>query len=148
MLENQTIVLLVEHRDEVFARVASDMAERGAIVERARSGADALRRHVPGLVDLLVINADLPDISGWLLSSKVRMTDPEVSIWIYSPRPTDDDVSMANFVLADELIEYDGDLWRLSSEVGDRLGMPRLASGGSAGLTAGNFAGIHALAAV
>ena len=50
--------------------------------------------------------------------------------------------------MADELIEYDGDLWRLSTEVGDRLGMQQITPGGSAGLAAGNFAGINALASV
>ena len=75
-----------------------------------------------------MVNADLPDGSGWLLGSKLRMVDPEVSIWIYTPRATSDEVSMANFVAADELIEYGGDLWRLSGEIASRLGIPREAA--------------------
>jgi len=77
-----------------------------------------------GNVDLLMINAALPDVSGWLLSRKLRLIDPEVAIWLYTPQASADEVSMANFVMADELIEYDGNLWRLSGEIADRLGTP------------------------
>jgi DNA-binding NtrC family response regulator len=137
MSSDQVTVLLVEHRDEVFARLAADLVALGVRVERAGNGAEVSRTYGRGNVDLLMINAALPDVSGWLLSRKLRLIDPEVAIWLYTPQASADEVSMANFVMADELIEYDGNLWRLSGEIADRLGtpaevpLPRLSNRGS-----------------
>jgi DNA-binding response OmpR family regulator len=127
-------VLLVEHRDEVFARIAADLAAAGVFVERVSRGTEASRIYARGAADLVLISATLPDISGWLLSQKLRMSDPEISIWIYTPRASADDVSMANFVMADELIEYHGDLWRLTGEIADRLALPRGPTASAAGI--------------
>ena len=91
MVRAQVTILLVEYRDEVFARIAADLAATGVVVQRAGNGAEASRVHARRGVNLLLVNADLPDGSGWLLSSKLRMVDPEVSIWIYTPRATPDD---------------------------------------------------------
>jgi len=118
-------VLLVEHRDEVFARIASDLAAAGILVQRVSRGMEASRIFARSAVDLVMISALLPDVSGWLLGQKLRMLDPEACIWIYTPRASAADVSMANFVMADELIEYRGDLWRLAGEIADRLGVPQ-----------------------
>ena len=125
MVRDQVTILLVEFRDEVFARIAADLAATGVVVQRAGNGAEASRVHARRGISLLLVNADLPDGSGWLLGSKLRMVDPEVSIWIDTPGATSDAVSMANFIAADELIEYGGDLWRLSGEIASRLGIPR-----------------------
>jgi CheY-like chemotaxis protein len=116
-------VLLVEHRDEVFARIASDLAAAGILVQRVSRGTEASRIFARSAVDLVLISSSLPDVSGWLLSKKLRMLDPDACIWIYTPRASAADISMANFVLADELIEYHGDLWRLAGEIADRLGV-------------------------
>jgi DNA-binding response OmpR family regulator len=125
MKDNHTLtILLVEHRDEVFARLAADLAGVGMRVDRAHSGleaADRCRRRRP---DLLMVNAWLPDESGWLVTGKLRLADPELPIWIYTPRSSSDDVAMANFIEADELIDYEGDLWRLAADVANRLGVP------------------------
>ena len=109
------------------------------VVQRAGNGAEASRIHARRGANLLLVNADLPDGSGWLLSSKLRMVDPEVSIWIYTPRALSNEVSMANFVAADELIEYGGDLWRLSGEIASRLGIPHEAAASLSGGGAAEF---------
>ena len=123
MFSEKKTILLVEHRDEVFARIGSDLAAAGILVHRVYRGTDASRILAQRAVDLVLISASLPDVSAWLLSKKLRMVNPEVAVWIYTPEATADDVSMANFVLADELIEYHGDLWRLSREIADCLGV-------------------------
>jgi DNA-binding NtrC family response regulator len=135
MFSEKMTILLVEHRDEVFARVASDLAASGLLVHRVCRGTEASRIYAQRAVDLVLISAALPDMSAWLLSKKLRMIDPEVAIWIYTSQASSDDVSMANFVMADELIEYHGNLWRLSREIADRLGVPgpaRSSAGGGA----------------
>ncbi len=125
MFNEKMTILLAEHRDEVFARLASDLAATGLLVHRVCRGMEASRIYAQRAVDLVLISAALPDVSAWLLSKKLRMIDREVSIWIYTSQASSDDVSMANFVMADELIEYHGNLWRLSGEIADRLGLPR-----------------------
>ncbi len=110
-------VLLVEHRDEVFARIATDMAEFGMRVIRAKSATHALelcRIYVPKMV---VANLDLADQSGWVLASKLRYIDRRVGVWIYQPQSSDYDHGMANFLNVDALLDYDGDLLGLSQSV-------------------------------
>ncbi|MGO8688828.1 MAG: response regulator [Thermoguttaceae bacterium] len=143
MARAKLTILLVEHRDEVFARIASDLAAGGILVQRVSRGAEASRIFARSAVDLVLVNAELPDESGWLLSKKLRMLDAEACIWIYTPRASAADVSMANFVMADELIEYHGDLWRLAGEIADRLGV---SLGTTAESPSGGVPAMHAFA--
>jgi hypothetical protein len=114
-------ILLVEYRDEVFARLAADLAGLGLQVERAVCMASASRACVRWPADLLVVNVDLPDGSGWLLTAKVRLVSPTPRIWLYIPWPSPDAMAMAEFVGADGLIAYDGDLCRLSAAIVSRV---------------------------
>ena len=107
-------VLLVEHRDEVFARIATDLAACGTRVIRAASAADALKlcgRYEPTWV---IANVDLPDQSGWLLAGKLRFVDRRLRIWLYQPRSTSYDQGVAHYLRVDELLDYGGDLLGLS----------------------------------
>lgn len=114
-------VLLVEPRDEIFARLAGELQGRGLRVFRATTAARASRRFARHPVDLLLVPQALPDESGWLFLSKVRLTAPAADVWVYTAHASPADVELANFVRADELIEYGGDLRRLAEEVLDRL---------------------------
>jgi CheY-like chemotaxis protein len=114
-------ILLVEYRDEVFARLAADLTDVGLRVERAVCMASALKAHVRLPADLLLVNVDLPDGSGWLLSAKLRRVSITPHIWLYTPWPLPDAVAMAEYVGADGLIAYDGDLCRLSAGIVSRV---------------------------
>ncbi len=134
-------VLVVEFRDEVFSRLSADLEAAGMEVERASSAAEASRRYARRPADLLVVEVDLPDETGWLLASKLRLAEPEVRIWVYTPWSSAVEVALANFVGVDELINYGGDLWRLRDELLDRLARPfggasSCRTDGSAGRTA------------
>src|SRR3990167_767700 len=124
-------VLLVEHRDEVFARLAADLTDVGLRVKRATCAAEASRecaRFSPGV---LAANVDLPDGSGWLLTAKVRLMSATPPIWLYVPWPSPDDAAMAKFVGADDLIAYRGDLFRLSDEIVSRVSvLPAMCAAG------------------
>ena len=117
-------VWLVEYRDEVFARLAADLTEAGLQVERALCAACTSRMYARFRPDLLVVNADLPDGSGWLLTAKLRMTFPKPHILLYAPWPLPDAVAMAEFVGADRLIAYEGDLYRLSAAIVSHVFVP------------------------
>lgn len=122
--ENGRVILVVEHRDEVFARLAADLGRTGLRVHRAETATRAAHHHARRPADLILLSAQMPDESAWLASQKLRMTDAEVPVWIYSAWATPTDVDMANFVHADELIDYGGDVWNLTDQVADRLNDP------------------------
>ena len=125
-------VLVAEHRDEVFARLAADLRAAGVRVERAVSGAEASRRYAHRPADLLLANVDLPDQSSWLLTAKLRLSCPAARVWVYAPRSSAVDAALAQFVEVDELIDYGGDLWRLTVELLGRLGPAVRRAGGPA----------------
>ena len=109
-------VLLVEHRDEVAARLVADL--NGVESGNLRIGAsEASRIYVRFAAELLVVNVDLPDASGWLLTAKLSMFSPVARIWLYTHRLRSNGASFMRFVGAEELIDYCGDLWRLSDEI-------------------------------
>jgi len=69
----------------------------------------------------VVANVDLPDESGWLLTAKLRLVSATPRIWLYALGPLPDAVAMAEYVGADGLIAYDGDLNRLSAAIVSRV---------------------------
>lgn len=122
-------VLLMEYRDDVFARLAADFATRGIQTIRAKNGAQAIQQYVRRLSDVLIVNADHPHESAWLLTAKLHLTHPTARIWAYKRRLSDRDTATAGFLGVDELIEHDSDLRCLATEILDRLiGLPAHAS--------------------
>ena len=114
-------ILLVEQRDEVFDRVATDLTAAGLQITRARHAAAAIKKCVHFSPDLLVANFDLPDSSGWLLTAKARLMFPTPNVWLYAPWPSPQETAMAQFVGADGLFAYRGDVRRLSAVIISRL---------------------------
>lgn len=120
-LEPLPIILLVEQRDEVFARLASDMAKYGMRVIRAKSASDALNRCASRKPALVVANVDLPDHSGWLMAAKVRFVDRHTPIWLYQTQSSNYDLGMVNFLSVEELLDYQGDLFNLAETIADLM---------------------------
>ncbi len=113
----QPTALLVEHRDEVFARIATDLAEAGLRVIRAKTVVHAMALSVSHEPMVVVANVDLPDQNGWLLAGKISFIDPTIRVWLYQPRTTDCDAVLAAFMRVHELFEYGGDLLSLSETI-------------------------------
>ncbi len=118
------LVLVVEHRDEVFARIATDVAQSGYYVLRAETAGEAMRLSGKFRPTLVIANSDLSDQSGWLMTAKLRFIDPEARIWLYLSETTPDDEGMARFLQLDELLAYGGNLLKLSEMVVDLLFRP------------------------
>jgi CheY-like chemotaxis protein len=114
-------VLLVEHRDKVRQQLAGDLTSAGLQVSHATHAAEAMQVLVQRAVDLLVANFALPDSSGWLLTAKARLLSPTPRVCLYAPWPTRHEMAMAQFVGADGLIAYRGDICRLSAVILSRL---------------------------
>ena len=116
-IERQPTALLVEQRDEVFARIATDLAESGMRVIRARSVTEALR--LCGTYDptLVVANLEQSDQSGWLLAGKLRFIDERIRVWLYHSQSTTYDEGMATYLQVDQLLDHSGDLLGLSETI-------------------------------
>jgi DNA-binding response OmpR family regulator len=114
-------VLVVEHRDEVFARIQADLAAWGTRVVRATGAEEARRLYCRRPTGLVLTHADLPDETGWLFACKLRLGRPAARIWVYTPRWTTKESVLAEFIGVEETIVYAGDLHRLSAEILDRL---------------------------
>ena len=140
--EEPPTALLVEHRDEVFARIATDMAESGLCVVRAKSATEALKLcgvYEPALV---VANIDLPEQSGWLLAGKLRFVDQRIRVWLYQSETTSYDEGMADYLRVDQLVEYGGDLLGLSETIIEQMaGRRRPHEAASSVGTTGELAG-------
>jgi len=121
VVENPTTVLLVEHRDEVFLQLVSNLATLGVRVVWAAHATEAIRRYVHCPTDLLIVSGDLPDESAWLLTAKLHLTHPAARTWVYMRRLSDLDVSSANFLKVDELIDHEDDWEALAAGITDRL---------------------------
>jgi len=117
----QPIVLLVEHRDEVFTRIAADLAKFEMRVIRAKTATEALilvDKHKPVL---LVGNVDLPGQSGWLMTAKLRLFDIRIRVWLYRHQPSDYGQEIAEFLDLDALLAHHGDLFDFSQTIVDRM---------------------------
>lgn len=117
-------ILLVEHRDEVFARLARDCAAMNIQVERARNTVEVFHCFNCYPPDLMLANADLPYEGGWLLAAKSRLILPRVQIWLYAAKPSwsrEYDRGLAGFLGVAELVYYEGDLLLLAQEVQRRF---------------------------
>jgi len=113
--------ILVEHRDDVFARLAADAEQLGAEVVRAESVGEAML-----LVDLcdfalVVSSRDLPGQTGWVLADKLGQTAPRVEVWLYMPQISAYADELARLLNVSKLLVYEGDLSSLSDAVAQRL---------------------------
>ena len=115
-------VLVVEFRDEVYASLQTLLHDAGISVSRADSSsivAGLVSRLVP---DLILINVEMPDESGWVISSKLRLQRQTQPVWLYLAQAPPFVSHWKKFSGAEEVIDYEGTLGRLVEEVGRRIG--------------------------
>ena len=117
------VVVLVEHRDDVFDRLKCCFTTAGFRVTRAWNSAPAIKSYVRESADLLVVNADQTAETAWLLAAKLRLTHPAARIWVYIRRPSRFDLAAANLLAIEELIELSPEAAGLQTQVLDRLGL-------------------------
>lgn len=113
--------LVVEHRDEVFARIASDLSKMKARVARAVSATDAASMVASLSPDLVVANCELPDESGWLMVAKWQITRRPWRVWMYANYPNRYDAAWLGFSKVERIVYYRGDLWQLTELIGTHL---------------------------
>lgn len=123
-LPARPVVVLVEHRDDVFDQLKCCFATAGFRVTRAWNSAQAIQSYVRESADLLVVNADQTAETAWLLAAKLRLTHPAARIWVYIRRPSRFDLAAANRLAVEELIELGPAAVDLPTQILDRLDVP------------------------
>ncbi len=110
-------VLLIEHRDEVFARLQRDLYQLGIGAYRATSPEEVFRVHFRIQIGLTLANSGLPQSSIWLTTAKLHLYDRQARIWTYLANPTSQDRFWAQLVGIEKVITYDGSLFQLTERV-------------------------------
>ena len=118
-------VLLIEHRDEVFAPLERELRRIGRRVYRASRSEDVMRIHIDTKIDMTLSNYELPDSSCWLTAAKLRMFDGTARIWLYTVRHTIRDRLWAALLGIEKVVPYDGDLFDLSGRIAEMLSASR-----------------------
>lgn len=112
-----TSLLVVEHRDEVFARLAGDLLEVGLFVQRAATPLEAHDRFADSKANLIVVHRDLIEEGGWLMASKWARRHPNRQIWLYAAWPSALDEAWARFTKVDRILYCQGNVWSLAKEL-------------------------------
>jgi len=110
-------VLTVECRDEVYAKLKALLDDECCDVARAELGAtvaSALRQFAP---DLILVNGEMPDESGWLIACKMRLRRCLQPVWLYAARPRRLPAAWKDLSGVDKLIQYDGVLPQLLQSI-------------------------------
>jgi hypothetical protein len=108
-------LLIVESRDEVFGRLAADLALCGLAIERAETSRQAYAKLASSGADVVLANREFStDESGWLLVSKWALDNKNHRIWLYTAWPTAFDEHWRTFTKVERLLYYGGDVWLLS----------------------------------
>tara|TARA_R110002072_G_scaffold301478_1_gene481306 strand:+ start:7504 stop:8244 length:741 start_codon:yes stop_codon:yes gene_type:complete len=115
------IAFLIEPRDEVYARLAGDLVEAGFRVVRAITVTDALKACGKYRPRLVLANISLSERKAWQMAPKLAMLDSDTRVWLYDHAIEVHDYAMADFLGIEQLIEYGGDVFRLSSHVRQSL---------------------------
>ncbi len=100
--------LILAHTDAGYAAIASRTFRRlGWDVYPARTGPEARRLARMLRPNLVVLQADLPDESGWLTCAKFALEAPELPILLVADSPGPCEEDFAVFVGAEAVVPLD-----------------------------------------
>ena len=85
-----TKILVVEDEPKTRAYLRAGLAESGFVVEVAGTGLDGLHVALTEPIDLIVLDINLPDVSGWHMLEKLRQTK-DLPVLILSARSSVDE---------------------------------------------------------
>lgn len=110
-------ILMIEYRDEIYAAIEGELANNDALLTRVMTAGEAVtgwRQHRP---ELILINAEMPDESGFLISLKLRMHGFQGGLWLYSACANNSPPGFQQFCQIDHLFNYKGDLRMLTTHL-------------------------------
>jgi DNA-binding response OmpR family regulator len=77
-------VLLVEDQESLRRVIARNLSARGIVVDEAGTAAEAVEQAVLDKPDLLLLDINLPDRTGWDVLRELRVRDAEVPTIVVS----------------------------------------------------------------
>ncbi len=116
------VAFVIEPRDEVYARLAGDLIEAGFRVVRAMSATDALKACGKYQPRVVVASLAFAPQKSWQLAPELATLDRDTRVILYGVEIAIHDYAMADFLGIEQLIEYGGDLFRLSARIRRSLG--------------------------
>jgi DNA-binding response OmpR family regulator len=110
--------LIVAHPDTAYAaEVARGFRRLGWDVYPARSGPE-VRRLAPMLeADAVILDAELPDETGWLTCEKLTAEQPLVKVILVTSEPGPRNVQLASFVGASAIVSHGDGVAALIDEI-------------------------------
>jgi hypothetical protein len=114
-------VLVADHRDEVFARLAADLAELGHRVFRVTRCGELQQLYGYFAPHLMLCSHELSGGNGWIAAAKLRMYHASARVWVYAPWESNTAPTWTKFTGVESVIYYRGDLWRLADAVVTRM---------------------------
>jgi len=106
-------ILIVEFRDEVYASLFRVLKEEGLVVTRAETAAEVAVKATQLPRATVLINEAMPAESGWLISSKLRLSDSQRRVWIYTAKNLRYLQDWQTLAGVERILFYGGDLLRL-----------------------------------
>ncbi len=83
-------ILIVEDDDAIAYSLTRALDAQGWLIERAASGADALKKY--SIADLVILDLGLPDMDGLEVCRRIRLTDSTLPILMLTARADEIDV--------------------------------------------------------
>jgi len=114
-------VLIAEHRDEVFARLAADLRASGYTVFRATCVDDVARMYSYGQIELVLFSVDLPCNDVRVAARRFHVFDAYARIWLYGSNLRTFDPDHADLSRIEKTLDHDGGLLRLADQIREQL---------------------------
>ena len=106
-------VLIVEFRDEVYASLCQVLNEEGLVVTRAETATEVAAKAGQLPYAMVLINEAMPGESGWLISSKLRLSNSQRRVWVYTAKQLRYLQDWQTLAGVENVLSYSGDLLRL-----------------------------------
>ncbi len=117
-------ILIVEFRDEVYASLSRVLEEEGFVVTRAETATEVATKAARLPRGLVLINEAMPGESGWLISSKLRLSNSQRRVWVYTAQHLRYLQDWQKLAGVEQVISYGGDLLRLIRALRAQIRLP------------------------
>ncbi len=117
-------VLIVEFRDEIYASLRHVLEDEGLSVSRAEKASEVAAKSSGTSQDLVLINEAMPDESGWLISSKLHLSNTRRRLWVYTAKRLYCLKEWQKLAGVEHVFCYGGDLLQLVLGLRARINQP------------------------
>jgi CheY-like chemotaxis protein len=92
---SHAIILIVEDNDEIRMVLKDTLTELGYPLVEARDGSEAVARFATASPSLVLLDLQLPDMTGWEVLTRFREINPDATVLVLSGSSTEDVTELA-----------------------------------------------------